>query len=79
MVMDRGATTPVGRLLIAAGLALIVIGVLVSLLSKTSLPFGRLPGDVVWRGKNSTFYFPFMTCLLISIIGSLILWLINRR
>jgi hypothetical protein len=69
----------VGRLLIAAGLALIVIGVLVSLLSKTALPFGRLPGDVTWRGKNSTFYFPFMTCLLLSIIGSLILWLINRR
>jgi hypothetical protein len=52
---------------------------IVSALSRTSLPLGRLPGDIQWRGKNTTFYFPLMTCILISLIGSLILWLINRR
>jgi len=68
-----------GRLLISCGLVLIVLGAIVSALSGTSLPLGRLPGDIQWRGKNTTFYFPLMTCILISLVGSLILWLINRR
>jgi Protein of unknown function (DUF2905) len=69
----------VGRLLIVCGVVLIALGVLVTLLSKTSMPFGRLPGDFVWRGKNTTFYFPIVTCLLLSVVGSLLLWLLNRR
>jgi hypothetical protein len=69
----------VGRVLIYSGLILIVVGVLVSLLSKTSFPLGRLPGDIEWRGKHTTVYFPVMTCILISLVGSLILWLISRR
>jgi hypothetical protein len=68
-----------GRLLIYSGLVLVALGVIVSVLSRTSLPLGRLPGDIQWRGKNATFYFPLMTCILISLLGSLILWLINRR
>ena len=69
----------VGRLLIVSGLVLIAVGIAVTLLSKASIPLGRLPGDIVWKGKNTTFYFPVVTCLLLSIIASLILWLINRR
>lgn len=69
----------VGRLLIVAGLILIVLGIAVTLLSKTSMPLGRLPGDIVWRGKNTTFYFPIVTCILLSIAGSLLLWLLGRR
>ena len=42
------------------------------------LPLFRLPGDIVYRGKNTTFYFPIVTCLLLSVILSLILWLVNR-
>lgn len=68
-----------GRLLIYAGLALVALGLIVSALSKANLPLGRLPGDIVWRGKNTTFYFPLVTCLVLSLLGSLILWLINRR
>ena len=68
-----------GRLLIYSGLILIVVGAIVSVLSRTSLPLGRLPGDIQWRGKNTTFYFPLMTCILLSLLGSLILWLINKR
>jgi hypothetical protein len=68
-----------GRLLIYSGLVLVVVGVIVSALSRTSLPLGRLPGDIQWRGKNTTFYFPLMTCLLLSVLVSAILWLINRR
>jgi hypothetical protein len=68
-----------GRLLIYAGVALIGLGAVVLLLSKLNLPFGRLPGDLVWRGKNTTVYFPWVTCLVISVLGTLIFWLLNRR
>jgi hypothetical protein len=68
-----------GRLLIYSGLVLLVAGLIVSALSKTSFPLGRLPGDIVLRGKNTTFYFPWVTCLLLSLVGSLVLWLLNRR
>ena len=68
-----------GRLLIYAGVALIGLGAVVLLLSRLNLPFGRLPGDLVWRGKSTTIYFPWVTCLLISILGTLIFWLLNRR
>jgi fumarate reductase subunit D len=68
-----------GRLLISAGVVLIALGVIVLLVNRLNLPLGRLPGDVVWRGKNSTFYFPWVTCLLLSLLGTLLLWLFSRR
>ncbi len=68
-----------GKMLIAAGLALVVLGALVVALSKSNLPLGRLPGDLTWRGKNTTLYFPVVTCLLLSLLGSLLLWLFNRN
>jgi hypothetical protein len=61
-----------GRMLIMLGLLITALGVLVSLGK-------RLPGDIVIRGKHSVFYFPLMTCLLISVVLSLVLWLMNRR
>lgn len=67
------------KLLIAAGVFLIFLGVIVALVSRTSLPIGRLPGDIVWRGKHTTFYFPVVTCLILSAIVSFVLWLIDRR
>jgi hypothetical protein len=69
----------VGKLLIYAGLALVVLGLIISALGRTSLPFGRLPGDIVWRGKNTTFYFPIVTCIVLSLAVSFLLWLISRR
>jgi hypothetical protein len=68
-----------GKTLIIAGVALAALGLLV--LAGDRLPFklGQLPGDLIWRGKNSTFYFPLVTCLLLSLIGSLIMWLVQRR
>jgi len=41
--------------------------------------FGRLPGDIVVRGRNGVFYFPIVTCILLSVILSLVLWLVRRR
>ena len=68
-----------GRLLIFAGIVIAALGVLVLLLGRLNLPIGRLPGDVIWRGKHTTFYFPLVTCLILSILGSLVLWLLSRR
>lgn len=68
-----------GRLLISAGLILVALGVLVLVADRVNLPLGRLPGDIAWRGKNTTIYFPWVTCLLISVLGSLFLWLFSRR
>jgi uncharacterized membrane protein len=70
---------PLGRLLIAAGVILVLLGIAVIALGKLHLPLGRLPGDIVWRNKNSTVYFPIVTCVLLSILGSLLLWFFSRR
>lgn len=66
-------------MLIIAGVFLVLLGLVVALISRTSLPIGRLPGDIVWRGKHTTFYFPIVTSLILSAAISLVLWLIGRR
>ncbi len=61
-----------GRALIVLGITLVLIGAL--------LTVGvRLPGDIVYRGKNTTFYFPWVTCLLLSVLLSVLFWLFGRR
>jgi len=45
---------------------------------RTNFPLGRLPGDIVYRGKNTTFYFPLTTSILLSVVLSLVLWVIGR-
>jgi hypothetical protein len=67
-----------GRLLVMLGVALVVIGGIVMLLGRTGLPLGRLPGDIVYRGKNTTFYFPLASSILISVVLSIVLFLIGR-
>jgi Protein of unknown function (DUF2905) len=68
-----------GRLLIVVGLGIVALGLFVMLGAKLGLPRpGRLPGDLVWRGKNSTFYFPVVTCVVVSILLTLVFSLINR-
>ena len=69
---------PLGKLLIFFGGVLIVIGVIVVLAGRANLPLGRLPGDIVYRGKNTSFYFPIVTCIVLSILFSLVMWIINR-
>jgi len=68
-----------GRILIAVGLVVAALGVLILLSEKLPIRLGRLPGDIMVRGKHSVFYFPLVTCLLISVILSLVMWLVNRR
>jgi hypothetical protein len=67
-----------GRLLLILGVALVVIGGILMLLGRTGLPLGRLPGDFMYRGKNTTFYFPLASSILISVVLSIVLFLIGR-
>jgi hypothetical protein len=70
---------PAGRILIIAGLGIAVLGLLLIVGEKLGLPrLGRLPGDIVWRGKKSTFYFPIITCIVVSILLTLVFSIINR-
>jgi hypothetical protein len=68
-----------GRLLIMLGLLVAAVGVLISLGERLPIRLGRLPGDIIIRGKHSVFYFPLVTCLLVSLILSVVMWLIGRR
>jgi Protein of unknown function (DUF2905) len=64
------------RFLIVLGLAIFVVGLLWPYLSRIGL--GRLPGDIVIERDNMTFYFPLATCLLLSLLFSLVYWIIGR-
>jgi Protein of unknown function (DUF2905) len=70
--------TDLGKWLIAVGVVLVVAGIVLALLGRTNLPLGRLPGDILYRGKNTTFYFPLATSILISVVLSLLLYAIGR-
>ena len=69
----------VGRTLIILGLILVAAGILVSLGPRLPIKLGRLPGDIVVRGKSGSFYFPIVTCILLSVVLSLVMWLFGRR
>jgi hypothetical protein len=64
------------RFLVVLGLVIVVAGLLWPYLSQLGL--GRLPGDIVIERENMTFYFPLMTCLLVSVLFSLVFWVVNR-
>lgn len=68
-----------GRTIIIAGLILVAAGVLITLSDRLPIKLGRLPGDIVIRGKNGGFYFPVVTCLLVSAVLSLAIWFIGKR
>jgi DUF2905 family protein len=67
-----------GRMLVGLGLLLLVVGGLILLFGKAGFPLGRLPGDLSYRGKHISFYFPLASSILISIVLSLIFYLISR-
>jgi len=70
--------TDLGRMLLRLGGLVLVLGLVLILAGKVNLPIGRLPGDFVVRGKNSTFYFPLMTSIVLSVLLSLVLYVVNR-
>ncbi|MGH9571844.1 MAG: DUF2905 domain-containing protein [Candidatus Angelobacter sp.] len=67
-----------GKLLLILGGIIVVVGLALIFAARFNLPVSRLPGDFVYRGKNTTFYFPLATSILLSIILSLIFWLFSR-
>lgn len=68
----------VGRTLILAGLALAAIGLVIELAGRLPFRLGRLPGDIYISGRHGSFYFPLVTCLLLSVLLSLALWIFRR-
>jgi len=70
--------TDLGKFLVVLGGVIVIAGAVLLLAARFHLPLGRLPGDFVYRGKNTTFYFPLTTCILISLVLSLVLWLLGR-
>jgi len=67
-----------GKLLLFLGGLIAVIGAVLLFAGKLNLPLGRLPGDFTWRNRNTVVYIPFATSIVISIVLSLVLWLIQR-
>jgi hypothetical protein len=67
-----------GRYLIGAGVLLILLGLIVILGERVGIRVGRLPGDIRIQGRHGSFYFPVVTCLLLSAALTLISWLFRR-
>ncbi len=69
----------VGKILIVAGLAIAALGAIIWLLGQAGVPLGRLPGDISVERPGFKFYFPVVTCLLLSVALSALVWWLNRR
>jgi hypothetical protein len=67
----------IGKTVLVIGAVLVGVGAL--LLSGARLPYriGRLPGDIVIQGRNGSFYFPIVTCVLVSLLFTLLMWILN--
>ena len=70
--------TDIAKLLILLGVAFLLAGIVLLLLGRLNVPLGRLLGDLLYRGKNITFYFPLATCILLSLLLTLILYVIGK-
>jgi hypothetical protein len=68
----------VGRTVAALGIVLVIIGLLMMLGERFHIRLGRLPGDIAWEGKNGSFYFPIVTCVLVSVALTLGMWLLRK-
>lgn len=74
----NGGVSEIGKLLIALGTVLVVLGAAFLLLGRTNLPLGRLPGDFTYRGKHTLVYFPLATSIVVSLLLTLLLYIIGR-
>ena len=66
-----------GKLLLFLGVFLVVVGAILVLGARLPFRLGRLPGDIAYQGRNTTFYFPIVTCLVLSVLLTLVLWVIS--
>jgi uncharacterized membrane protein YidH (DUF202 family) len=68
-----------GKFLVIVGVLLVVVGLLLMAGAKSSFfGLGRLPGDIVYKGQNAQFYFPIVTCLVLSVVLTLVFWIISH-
>jgi len=70
--------TDLGKALILFGLMLAVVGLVLMAFGRMNFPLGRLPGDIVYRGKNTTLYFPIVTSVVVSVLLSIVLYVVGR-
>jgi len=75
--MPPGPFRELGKLLLVMGAVLALAGVLLMLGARLPFRLGRLPGDIVYQGRPGSFYFPVVTCLILSLALTLLLWLVN--
>jgi hypothetical protein len=64
-----------GKALLILGLVIVAVAVFLLTGAKLPLRLGRLPGDIVYQGRHTTFYFPIVTCILLSVLLTLIFWI----
>jgi hypothetical protein len=67
-----------GKLLMVLGMVLVGAGALLAFGGRLPFRLGRLPGDIVYQGRNGSFYFPVATCILLSVVLSLLMWVVNH-
>jgi Protein of unknown function (DUF2905) len=67
-----------GKLLLILGTFLVVVGTLLVVGARLPFRLGRLPGDIAYSGRHTTFYFPIVTCLVLSVVLSLVLWVVGQ-
>jgi hypothetical protein len=70
-------TRELGKFLLVAGVIAIGAGALLLYAGKLPLRLGHLPGDIAYRGRHGSFYFPIVTCIVLSVAFTLILWIVN--
>ncbi|HXN71759.1 MAG TPA: DUF2905 domain-containing protein [Candidatus Acidoferrales bacterium] len=66
-----------GKFLFVIGIVLVGVGALLMFGLKLPFRLGRLPGDIVLQGRNSSFYFPIVTCIVVSVVLTLLMWIVN--
>jgi hypothetical protein len=66
-----------GKLLLVFGIVLVAAGTLLMFGARLPFRLGRLPGDIAYRGRNGSFYFPIVTCILMSAALTLVFWIVN--
>lgn len=74
-----GSDLSLGKALVVLGLGLAALGVLVVLLEKAGISLGQLPGDIRVEGKRGSIYFPIVTCVVLSVVGSLLLHVLTKK
>jgi Protein of unknown function (DUF2905) len=67
----------IGKLLIVVGLCMAALGAWFAFGGRIPFRLGRLPGDIAYHGRHGSFYFPVVTCILLSVLLTLILWIAN--